>query len=137
MDLKSRLLILANSRRHGVRCTACGFEAEYFLRGGRVHEVIHVKKGEVPDMQTAKVVSDVIATVSLDTDQEPPVIVVTFRNGAVYEYKPRPDADPPDDMRVIYISFISADSAGKFFAANIRSVLPWRRKESAPKEAKR
>lgn len=81
-------------------------------------------------MRTVSVKSSVISSVSHDPKRES--IIVAFRNGVSYEYKARPDADPPDDIKLIFLSFISADSAGEFFAKQVRNKLPFRKLESEP-----
>jgi hypothetical protein len=124
-DISSEMIRYRGVRSHKTTCNQC-HRAFHYQWHGRSVESAYLK-GEVSDMQTATLSSSILDTASYDDARD--VLLVRFKNGTEYEYAADLKAEPPTDMRVLYISFVHAESPGKFFAMHIRGKLPFRKLE--------
>lgn len=115
-DVQSIMICTIFGRGVLTTCKKCGFRVEYRKLGGQVREFVHLRKGET--MQTATLKSDALRTAAFDPDRD--VIRLEFTNGSVYEYWVDPAAEEPPNIRVLYLSLIHSEDAGKFFGQFIR-----------------
>lgn len=70
-------------------------------------------------MRVVQIESSAILRAAFERGREKELLI-QFPNGAWYEYGPRPDADPPDDMEVVFLSLLAAEDKGWFFQYHIR-----------------